>query len=264
MTLNFIEEFTTVVEELNINWGIYGLIDRNERVYSLGDDTKLLSRIFELLAAPVVNKIAEKHNLLVQLASSQVIYPDFTLMTDPKDNDKIAVDVKTTYRRGTYQSGSRKYGYKAGEEKPLKFTLGSYASFLRNNTKNIEFNYKTYDKHYIIGFVYTRNPEAREGNVRPISEKGKIKQPYLDVEYFVQEKYKLAGEKPGSGNTENIGNFPTKSVEELRKGEGPFTDLGEEVFENYWRNYPKYREEKSYTNLEEYWKWKKDQQNEEE
>ena len=64
---------------------------------------------------------------------------------DESDNQKIAVDVKTTYRRFT--AGGT---WKAG------FTLGSYTSFMRRNTKNIVFPYERYAKHYIIGFIYTR------------------------------------------------------------------------------------------------------------
>nr|AGF93120.1 restriction endonuclease, type II, EcoRV [uncultured organism] len=253
--MDFIKESLDRIEEWNIDWKVYGMVDRRDRVYSLGDDTKILGRIFELLVAPLVEDIAQDHGLTVQPASSQTIYPDFTLMESPEDQHKIAVDVKTTYRRGKYQQPSTKYGYEAGEEKPFKFTLGSYASFLRDNTKNIEFNYKTYDKDYIIGFIYSRNEQADEGIVKDIDDKEEIEPPYLDVEYFVQEKYKIAGEKPGSGNTENLGNFVTNDVEELQNGEGPFAEHGKEVFKDYWRNYGRYREEGDYNNLDEYFDW---------
>ena len=80
--------------------------------------------------------------------------------------------------------------------------------------------------------------------------------PYKDVEVFVQEKYKISGEKPGSGNTENIGSYKTDKVLELVNGEGPFSVLGLPVFENYWVGYPKYRAgTKDYTSFEEYFQW---------
>ena len=87
-------------------------------------------------------------------------------------------------------------------------------------------------------------------------EREKIIVPYTDVKYFIQEKYKSAGDKPGSGNTENIGSFSTKSFTKLKKGEGPFSKLGIDIFELYWKYYPKYRVgERPYTSLEEFIKW---------
>ena len=35
------------------------------------------------------------------------------------------------------------------------------------------------------------------------ANRSQIAFPYCDVKYFIQEKYKIAGDKPGSGNTEN-------------------------------------------------------------
>ena len=61
--------------------------------------------------------------------------------------------------------------------------------------------------------------------------------PYSKVQYFIQEKYKIAGLRPGSGNTANIGSFATKDITELSDGNGPFAPHGEDVFEAYWRQY---------------------------
>lgn len=50
-----------------------------------------------------------------------------------------------------------------------------------------------------------------------IKDLRKLPVPYKDVEVFVQEKYKISGDKPGSGNTENIGSFKTNRMEYLVK-----------------------------------------------
>ena len=72
----------------------------------------------------------------------------------------------------------------------------------------------------------------------------------------IQEKYKIAGDKPGSGNTENIGSFKTASFDELKDGKGPFSALGQEIFDIYWKYYPKYRStSKEYVSLDEFLKW---------
>lgn len=65
--------------------------------------------------------------------------------------------------------------------------------------------YTDYIKHYVIGFVYKRNDCAQESRVYDYSNRSEIEFPYFDVQYFMQEKYRIAGDKPGSGNTENIG-----------------------------------------------------------
>ena len=163
-------------------------------------------------------------------------------MSAKSSTEKIAIDIKTTYIDS--------------DQSAIKFTLGSYGSYMRNNTKNIEFKYTDYIKHYVIGFIYKRNGQAQESQVYDYKDKDKITFPFYDVQYFIQEKYKIAGDKPGSGNTENIGSFSTKSFSALKNGQGPFTELGVDAFDIYWKYYPKYRSpEKTYSSLGEFAVW---------
>ncbi len=78
-----------------------------------------------------------------------------------------------------------------------------------------------------------------------------------DFAFFGQEKYRIASDRPGSGNIKNIG--WVTHVSELISGDGPFANLGEKVFDDYWMFYltkdmaraaelPK----RPYTNLESY------------
>jgi hypothetical protein len=257
--MDFIEEANRKIDEMNISWEIYGLIDSEENIFSLKEDTKILGRLFELMVAPMIRELASENDLISEPASSQTVYPDFTLMENEEDQEKIAVDVKSTYRGGRYKTG---YGeYEAGDLKPFTYTLGSFASYLRNGTKNILYPYSEYEKHYVIGFLYSRNENLTEGIKKDFSDREEIEPPFLDVEYFIQEKYKIAGEKPGSGNTENIGSFRTNDIDDLREGNGPFAEHGEEVFEEYWRNYPEYREEDpKFTDLDSFFEWKEAQE----
>ncbi len=246
--VDFISAFYEKAQDLN--WEVSGLISPGSSVYSLGSDSKLIGRIFELISTGAVKDIAQEHGLQLEASPQQTVYPDFTLI-DPSDpSTKIAVDVKSTYRKFTAK----------GEIRPFRFTLGSYASFLRNGTKNIAYPYEEYVKHYVIGFVYTRNPQIDEGQEYAVADLPQIAVPYHDVEYFVQEKHRVSGYQPGSGNTENIGTFSSADVDDFRKGEGPFAELGEWAFELYWRNYPKYRAaERAYTDLEGFLQWAKEQ-----
>lgn len=235
-----IEEF---YEEMkNVKFEAFGILDSNNKIHTLGTDSKIIGRIFEMFAQPILEKIAERHGMILTTPESQTVYPDFIMMSNKSSKEKIAIDIKTTYVDS--------------DQSTIKFTLGSYGSYMRNNTKNIEYKYTDYSKHYVIGFIYKRNGYAQESKVFDYSERDKIVFPFYDVKYFIQEKYKIAGDKPGSGNTENIGSFSTKKYTELREGSGPFAELGVDAFDIYWKYYPKYRStEKSYTSLVEFVKW---------
>jgi hypothetical protein len=51
----------------------------------------------------------------------------------------------------------------------------------------------------------------------------------------LHEKYRIAADRAGSGNTKNIGS--TVFLDRLMNGTGVFADLGVEIFDDYWMNY---------------------------
>lgn len=220
----------------------YGILDSNNKIHTLGTDSKILGRIFEMYSQPILEEIAFENGYMLKTPSSQTVYPDFILMKSEDSTEKIAIDIKTTYVNSDHST--------------IKFTLGSFGSYMRNNTKNIEYRYTDYIKHYVIGFIYQRNDAAQESRVFDYINRNDIIFPYFNVKYFIQEKYKIAGDKPGSGNTENIGSFATKKFEDLKKGKGPFSELGQDIFDIYWKYYPKYRSpEQAYTSLSGFLEW---------
>ena len=189
---NYVLNFLAGLEN---GYGVCGIIDRRGRIYPLGSDTKVLSTLFENIARQAVASYANRHGLTLFDADKQNYYPDFTLATDRDDEKKIAIDVKTTYKLAT--------------EDRFSFTLGSYTSFLRNGDKNIMFPYSEYTEHWIIGFAYRRvevDPAAARRVYTP-AIRDAIPVPFTDVEVFVQEKWRIAGDKAGSGNTTNIGSI---------------------------------------------------------
>jgi hypothetical protein len=134
--------------------------------------------------------------------------------------------------------------------------LGSYASFLRNGTKNIAYEYDQYDQHYVIGFVYDRGEDAQASRPYRLEDIASAPEPYGNVEFFIQEKYKISGFGTGSGNTENIGTISSADIEDFRCGNGPFSQMGNDVFELYWRNYPRYKAPiKAYTGFDSFASW---------
>ncbi len=56
-----------------------------------------------------------------------------------------------------------------------------------------------------------------------------------DFDFFAVPKWKIASDGRGSGNTANIGSI--KSIKDLKVGNGVFSKLGEEWFDEYWINY---------------------------
>ena len=226
----------------NVNFEAYGILDSSNNIHTLGTDSKIIGRIFEMYSQPVLEQIAAENGYILKTPTSQTVYPDFIMMKSECSNEKIAIDIKSTYVDSDQSS--------------IKFTLGSFGSYMRNNTKNIEYKYTDYIKHYVIGFVYKRNDAAQESRVYKYDDRENIVFPYFDVKYFIQEKYKIAGDKPGSGNTENIGSFATKNLLDLKDGKGPFNKLGQDIFDIYWKYYPKYRAtEQPYTSLNAFLDW---------
>jgi hypothetical protein len=226
-SMNLPLEFDIAITELYPNgaeWDLVGVLSRSSKVYTLSHDSKILSSVFEILCEPIVKHIAEKHNMRVEKAA-QNAYPEFTLIDDVNPNQKIAIDIKSTYRRYT----------SIGRLSPFKFTLGSYRSYLRNPTKSILYHYREYSEHWIIGFVYDRNENVRDIEIRDIIEAAGLQAPYSNIQYFVQEKYKIAGRTPGAGNTTNIGSISSANIEDFRLGISGFRTKDE--FDSYWSNY---------------------------
>lgn len=229
------------LEEVQNGYSLCGVVDRRARVYPLGSDTKVISTLFEIVARQAVAAYADRVGMELVEPTKQNHYPDFTLMRDGEDRKKIALDVKTTYRR----EGQTRFG----------FTLGSYTSYIRSETegKNIVFPYSHYGEHWIIGFVYKRVEGKRDtsGRIYSFDTLRQIPIPFDDVEVFMQEKWRIAGDRAGSGNTANIGSI-SGTVEDFSAGNGVFASEAE--FLEYWRGYKRTSRERqsAYSNIHEF------------
>jgi hypothetical protein len=234
-----VERFCAEMDARQPDFRVVGMATAAGELYPIGTDTKVLSTAFELIVRPIVHAVARAQGIRVDEPESQTTYPDFTLLDDDADPAKIAIDVKTTYRHPG-----------------ISFTLGSYTSFLRNNTKNILYPHDTYARHLVIGFVYDRVPPGEVVHVRNVAEAVDTPSPVANVEWFVQDKYRIAGARPGSGNTTNIGSIKSPTIDAFAAGDGPFGDRGEAAFVEYWRNYGKDLDGNvSYTTLDGFDEW---------
>jgi hypothetical protein len=230
-----INEFRNRFFELTryFTWEIQGFIDQNDNVFPIDSDTKVLSTVFERFASPALRSLAAENDYVVENAN-QTTYPDFTLTKyDLFDNveHRIAIDIKSTYIEPTSRD--------RGKFKSTKMTLGSYNSFIRNNTKNILHPYSTYHEHWVLGFVYTRNEAFEEYTLENIPARGQIRCPYSVKSVFIREKVDLTGIRAGSGNTKNIGSVTINEPNGFEYIDGPFTRFRDKkgACDLYWAEY---------------------------
>lgn len=243
-----LERFQRTLATEEGDWVVKGFIDIYRNIYTISVDTKVVSKIIELLLFPVISQFASEYGYKMVLTEHQNYYPDISFIAP--DGSKIAVDFKSTYRT----SSNRVSG----------FTLGAFTGYFRRRktAKNITFPYAEYSAHFVLGIVYSRSDEEiDERRIYRLKELQDIVSVVNDFDFLLQEKWQIASDKPGSGNTKNIGSV--KDIEQLLSGSGPFTPYGEEVFDDYWMNYLTRdmaqaidMESPPYRNLEEYWVWR--------
>ena len=210
-------------------WTIKGFIDAFSNIYTLSADTKIVSKILEIHIFPQILQFAAAHGYRIVLADHQNYYPDLSFVSITDDSIKFAVDFKTTYR---LSEDSR---FCNG------FTLGSHGEYFSNRTsrKNIQFPYNQYLAHFCLGIIYSRAAADDAGDTRvfPLERLSSIVSVIKDFQFFVCEKWEIASDRSGSGNTANIGSITC--IEDILSGNGMFKQLGEKVFDDYWMNYGK-------------------------
>ena len=217
-----VKTFTPFVSTKDGQWVVKGFIDIYKHIYTISTDTKVVSKIIELYIFPLLYKFAQDNELLLELTKEQNFYPDITFID--KDGNLFALDLKSSYRK----TPTRING----------MTLGAFTGYFRNrhSTKNVTYPYSLYKAHIILGIIYSENDEAiDECKLYALERLDEIISVVKDITFFVQEKWKIATDRPGSGNTKNIGSISL--IEDLIQGNGVFAELGEEVFDDYWTNY---------------------------
>lgn len=246
-----LDEFSNKLEAYvstdNGDWSIKGFIDVYKNIYTISSDTKIVSKILEIHIFPQILKFADDIGCKIVLAEKQNWYPDLSFVNKENEEVKFAVDLKTTFRRNRKTAG---------------FTLGSHGGYFkeRDKDKNIQFPYNQYLGHYCLGVIYTRTDlaedlaeteifqveELQEEYETPIEKVGEravttvknltsITSVIKDFDFFAAEKWKIASDKQGSGNTANIGSIV--DIDDLKNENGIFSKLGEIWFDEYWINY---------------------------
>ncbi len=216
-----VAEYNKIIATEKGDWIVKGFIDITKRIYTISVDTKVVSKVIELLLIPEFEKFAQKYDLTLENQTKQNFYPDLTFISN-KSGEKFAVDIKSTV--------------KDTKNKIKGMTLGTYQGYFRkrdNKRESITYPYNEYSSHVVLGVLYSHaNDKPNEKYVYSLDELDKIESVIRDFQFFVQPKFKIASATKGSGNTRNIGS--TKSIDELLNGTGIFSKLGEHVFDDYW------------------------------
>ena len=90
-----------------------------------------------------------------------------------------------------------------------------------------------------MGIIYSRanRSDVNETKTHEVGDLRSIVSVVRDFQFFVAEKWKIASDKSGSGNTANIGSI--KNIDDILNEYGMFSKLGESWFDDYWVNYNK-------------------------
>lgn len=243
----FADKLEKYVSTDNGDWTVKGFIDVYKNIYTISSDTKIVSKILEIHIFPQILQFADSIGYKIILAEKQNWYPDLTFVKKDNEEVKFALDIKTTFRRNDKTAG---------------FTLGSHGGYFkeRDKDKNIQFPYNQYTGHYCLGVIYTRtdvtdyleeteiyqvqelieeyetpNKKVGERSVTTVNNLKSITSVIKDFDFFAAEKWKIASDKQGSGNTANIGSI--FDIEDLKNENGIFSKLGEEWFDEYWINH---------------------------
>lgn len=227
-----LKEFATTLGSFiskNDEWTIRGFIDIFKNIYTISSDTKVVSKLLELHLYPLFLSFAEKIGYDIELATHQNWYPDLSFVSKSKPDIKFAVDLKTTYKDKEYP------GFCNG------FTLGSHGRYFADRTsdKNIQYSYNDYSGHFCLGIIYSRVvlDKKEATHIYSVDEVESIPAVIGNFIFFAEEKWRIASDNPGSGNTANIGSI--QKIDDILNGNGVFAKAGEELFDDYWVNYGK-------------------------
>src|SRR5271169_5942998 len=212
------ESFAKAVATDEGEWIIKGFIDVYRRIYTISVDTKIVSKVLELLLFPMFVEFGKEHGLKIELCPQQNFYPDLTFIHEASGR-KFAVDIKSTYRISANEVNG--------------MTLGAFTGYFRkrDSNKNILYPYSQYAGHFVLGVIYTKCDDvADERKQFTLDELPTIPSVVKEFQFFAQPKYRIASSRPGSGNTKNIGSVV--KIDQLVNGNGPFATLGEQVYDD--------------------------------
>ena len=208
MKFNIKEELYEAVKD--VKWNFVGILDADKKLHPIPKNLNFQALFEKLVIEKLTEKLTEDHGIKVICPSGIRAYPDIILESGKLGNKTIAVDVKTGRRNGNQ----------------THFTLGSYAGYFKNPDRKMAgcvLPYNSFSEHWAVCFIYDWNPDNDSLNM------------ISNIQIVVQEKWKLASKRTGTGTTTAIGSI--REISKIVKSEGDFKS--EREFLDYWRNYSK-------------------------
>lgn len=96
---DFVQKFRIFLNTLqdkiceDSKWKIKGFIDNDKTIFTLSNDTKVISKILEIHLFPYILDFANTHNFEVILPSHQNYYPDLSFVSKKDSQIKFAIDI---------------------------------------------------------------------------------------------------------------------------------------------------------------------------
>ena len=87
-----VKTYKDYLETDSHDWIVKGFIDIDKNVYTISNDTKVVSKIIEILLIPKLEQFAKRTGMTLELPSTQNYYPDLTF--SDKDGNLFAVDLR--------------------------------------------------------------------------------------------------------------------------------------------------------------------------
>lgn len=133
-----VKTYKQYLETDSEDWIVKGFIDVDKNIYTITNDTKVVSKIIEILLIPKLELFAKRNGLRLELPSKQNYYPDLTFIDDK--GNLFAVDFKSSYY---------------DDDKINGLTLGSYWGYFRQRDikKNTDYPYGEYKCHLVLGMA---------------------------------------------------------------------------------------------------------------
>jgi len=206
------ESFAKAVATNEGDWIIKGFIDVYRRIYTFSVDTKIVSKVLELLLFPMFVELGNTNGLKIELCPQQNFYPDLTF-THEASGRKFAVDIKSTYRTSDTEVNG--------------MTLGAFTGYFRKreSNKNTLYPYNQYAGHFVLGVIYSKCDDAADERKQfTLEDLPRIPSVVKDFLFFAQPKYRIAASRPGSGNTKNIGSVI--KIDHLVRGDWSVRNFG--------------------------------------
>jgi hypothetical protein len=199
---NKIRVILNKISDINIDDEFY--INNDGVKYKLGNDSKIISKIYELIIIEKLKNLLDAKGFKYIENDIQNKYPDFIIISKTQKEKYYAVDIKSTYIKNKTRING--------------FTLGTYKGYFkdRKSMRSIVKPYNNFIKHFCVCVIYTRDG---------------IKIPVNHI--IVREKWEIARNGTGSGNTCNIGSI--KLLSDLLANKPYFSS--EDEFNTFWLNY---------------------------